>query len=140
MLTVIPVTDVLHACAKRQSQAPARFPGIGHKKGGCLVGSIGNRRRVVFTVARQYAHREVGDPITRTKLVVGKEIWVRTRGNREVAILIRAESALVVISVLRVCAHLHRVSAPDLGQCVAELGSFLTDRIFAWRIVKDGSL
>ena len=57
-----------------------------------------------------------------------------------VSILVGAEGALVVIGVLRECAHLHRVSTPDLGQRVAELGSFLADRILPWRVVKDGSL
>src|ERR1700749_3169283 len=77
VLTVIPVTDVLHARSQRQGQASGRSPCIGHKERGCLVSSIGNGRRVVFTVGRQYAHGEVGGAITRAKLVVGKEIRIR---------------------------------------------------------------
>lgn len=79
-------------CAPRapysRGQASACFPGIGHEKRCCLVGGIGNGRRIVFAVARQDAHGEVGHgAMRRAKLVSGNDIRILSRVNSKVSAL-----------------------------------------------------
>src|SRR5579871_2419145 len=116
-------------------------PVVGYEKRSRLIGSIGNGRRIIFAVARQYAHREIGHGILRrAKWTSRKNIWILTRTNGEGSILESAEGALVIIGVLRKCSHFYRVSTPYLGQRITELRSFLADCILPRRVVKDRSL
>src|SRR6185437_2892963 len=136
-LAIIPVADVLDANTQLQGQ-PLRCSPIIRDETGCrLIGGITNRRRIVFAVAVQDTHREVGHWVPRAQMISGDDIRAATSANGEVSILIGAEGALVVVSVLRIRAHLDGMSAPNLRQRIAELRNLFPHCILPWRIFED---
>ena len=84
VMTVIPVADVLHARAQLQGQTLGCFPVIRHEKRGCLVGGIGNGRRIVFAVAIQNPMVKLATGLFDDPSVVPViDIRILTRANGE---------------------------------------------------------
>src|SRR6185437_5543903 len=141
VVTVVPVAHMFDTGAYFQGQAVSRSPGVVHEDRCCLIGCVGNRGGVVLTVSGGYAHFEVSNRIVlRTEWVAGNDVRILTTKAGDVAVLIRGEGALVVVSVLGVSAHLNRVRSPYFGEHIVKLRRFLADRVLSRRVLKDGGL